>query len=137
MRPFYFKGNELTTITDKNGDPWFVAKEVCGVLGITDHIQATRYLDEDEKGLFTKQTLGGSQKVTIINESGLYSLVLRSRKPEAKEFRKWITSEVLPAIRKTGGYIHGRKITSLRIYFNKKPIIKTFDYNSSRGIFYF
>lgn len=64
-----------------------------------------RHLDDDEKGMSTIQTLGGSQRVSTVNESGMYALVLRSRKQEAKIFRKWVTSEVLPTIRKTGAYI--------------------------------
>ena len=85
-----------------NDDPWFVAADVCAALSC--NTEQTRRLDDDEKGLHTVQTPGGNQEVTIINESGLYSLILTSRKPEAKKFKKWSTSEVLPAIRKTGRY---------------------------------
>ena len=84
-------------------EPWFIAADVCAALGC--NTEQTRRLDDDEKGLHTVQTPGGNQEVTIINESGLYSLILTSRKPEAKKFKKWITSEVLPAIRKTGRYV--------------------------------
>ncbi len=83
-------------------EPWFVASDVCAALDC--NTEQTRRLDDDEKGLHTVQTPGGNQQVTIINESGLYSLILTSRKPEAKKFKKWVTSEVLPAIRKTGRY---------------------------------
>ena len=85
-----------------DGEPWWVAKDVCDALGVD--VSQTRRLDDDEKGLYLIHTPGGSQKVTVINESGLYALVLTSRKPEAKAFKKWVTSEVLPSIRKTGGY---------------------------------
>ena len=85
-----------------NGEPWFVANDVCAILEI-DRTQ-TRRLDDDEKGVCLIHTLGGDQKMSIVNEFGLYSLILRSRKPEAKAFRRWITHEVIPAIRKYGMY---------------------------------
>ena len=85
-------------------DPWFVAKDACDCLEITNVSQACQTLDEDEKGIYKVYTLGGSQDMTLISESGLYTLIMRSNKPEAKVFRKWVTSEVLPSIRKTGGY---------------------------------
>lgn len=87
----------------RNGEPWFVAKDVCDVLGLSDVSMSLRGLDDDEKGASTICTLGGNQRVYVINEPGLYSLILRSRKKEAKEFKRWITHEVLPTIRKTGG----------------------------------
>ena len=85
-------------------EPWFVAKDVCDCLVITNVSQACQALDEDEKGICKVETLGGSQDMMLISESGLYTLIMRSNKPEAKVFRKWVTSEVLPSIRKTGGY---------------------------------
>ena len=85
-------------------DPWFVAKDACDCLGITNVSQACQALDDDEKGIYKVYTLGGSQDMMLISESGLYTLIMRSNKPEAKVFRKWVTSEVLPSIRKTGGY---------------------------------
>lgn len=84
--------------------PWFVATDVCNALGIENNRNATARLDDDEKGVRTMDTPSGQQELTIINESGLYSLILGSRKPEAKRFKKWVTAEVLPAIRKTGSY---------------------------------
>lgn len=89
-------------ILDRGGVPWFVAADVCRVLDV-DTTQ-TRRLDEDEKGLCSIQTHGGQQDMVCVNESGLYSLVLGSRKPEAKAFKRWITHEVLPAIRRDGFY---------------------------------
>lgn len=86
------------------GEPFFVAKDVCVILGIDNHRDAVSRLDEDERGSVVVDTLGGKQAVTAVNESGLYSLILTSRKPEAKAFKKWITSDVLPSIRKTGSY---------------------------------
>ena len=97
-------------IINISGMPWFVAKEVCEMLGIVNHKSAVANLDEDEKGVDSIYPLekpkrgGGLQKMLIINESGLYTLIFQSRKPFAKAFRKWVTNEVLPNIRKTGCY---------------------------------
>lgn len=88
-----------------NDEPWFTAVDVCSALDIVNTARALDRLDDDEKGIHTMNTPGGNQDLSIINESGLYSLILTSRKPEAKKFKKWVTSEVLPAIRKTGRYI--------------------------------
>lgn len=106
---------DLTTFTNskfgnvrainRNGEPWFVAADVCRCLEISNSRDAMTRLDEDEKGVDSTDTLGGTQTVSIVNESGLYSLVLGSRKPEAKLFKRWITHEVIPSIRKTGGYV--------------------------------
>lgn len=91
---------------DKDGEPWFVGKDVAIILGYERTADAIRaHVDEDDKGVGEIQTPGGKQKIVIINESGLYSLVLSSKLPTAKKFKHWVTSEVLPAIRKTGGYI--------------------------------
>ncbi|WP_219723965.1 phage antirepressor [Akkermansia muciniphila] len=97
----------------KDGEPWFVAKDVCDALEIGNSRQAVSYLDDDEKGVTTNDTLGGTQQVSIINESGLYSLILRSRKPEAKKFKKWVTAEVLPSIRKHGAYATKAKLEEM------------------------
>ncbi len=101
--PFEFEGQAVRVI-DREGDPWFVAADVAKVLEIGRTDDAVRRLDEDEKGADTIRTPGGAQQVTIINESGLYSLILTSRKPAAKRFKKWVTAEVLPSIRMTGSY---------------------------------
>jgi len=89
----------------QNGEPWRVLADVCKVLEIRNSRDAGDRLDDDERGSVLVDTLGGLQSMTAINESGLYSLILTSRKPSAKRFKKWVTSEVLPAIRKTGGYM--------------------------------
>ena len=99
-----FRNDDLgsvRTIT-RNGEPWFVANDVCQVLGV--YRTQTRRLDDDEKDVHTMHTPGGEQKINIINESGLYALILTSRKPQAQAFKRWITHEVIPAIRKTGSY---------------------------------
>ena len=88
-----------------DGEPWFVAADVCRALEIGNPSMTVERLDDDEKGISTIDTLGGKQRMTIINEPGLYSLVLSSRKPEAKAFKRWITHEVIPAIRKYGAYM--------------------------------
>jgi prophage antirepressor-like protein len=95
---------KVRCFVDSNQCAWWVAKDVCDVLGIKDHKVSLRGLDEDEKGECITPTPGGPQQVTTINEPGLYTLILRSRKPEAKAFRRWITHEVIPAIRRTGQY---------------------------------
>ena len=86
----------------RDGEPWFAAKDTCDCLEITNVSQACQTLDEDEKGVGKVDTLGGSQAMTLISESGLYTLVMRSNKPEAKAFKRWVTHEVLPSICKTG-----------------------------------
>ena len=102
--PFSFESHSVRAIVDESGEPIFVAVDVCACLDIANARDAVAGLDEDEKGVATIDTPGGPQKMAVINEPGLYSLVLRSRKPEAKAFKRWITHEVLPSLRKTGGY---------------------------------
>ena len=88
-----------------NGEPWFVLKDVCDALGMTNVTITSKRLDEDELSFtYVEGNTGKRQEMLIISESGLYSVIMRSNKPEAKKFRKWVTSEVLPAIRKTGSY---------------------------------
>lgn len=99
-------------VVQRDGEPWFVAADVCKALEIGNSRQAIVRLDDDEKGVISTDTLGGQQQVNIVNEPGLYTLVLGSRKPEAKLFKRWITHEVIPAIRKTGGYIAGQETLS-------------------------
>lgn len=103
ITPFNFNNSEIRLIV-RAGEPWFITADVARVLGYRDASNAGRVLDDDEKDTHVVSTPGGDQKLTVINESGLYALVLRSRKPEARKFAKWVTSEVLPAIRKTGSY---------------------------------
>lgn len=102
IQRFDFKGAALRTLTDENGEPWFVAKDVCDILGHSNVSMALDRLDDDERSKFN---LGRQGETNIVNEAGLYVLVLGSRKPEAHEFKRWVTHEVLPQIRRTGGYI--------------------------------
>lgn len=102
-RVFDFNGNPIRTAVIA-GDPWFVAADICGVLELSNRHSSLALLDDDEKGVHSMDTPGGPQELAVVNEPGMYSLVLRSRKPEAKKFKRWITHEVIPSIRKTGTY---------------------------------
>lgn len=105
LTPFTFPATAQAVRTVLLGDePWFVANDVAAVLDLGNAYSSLALLDEDEKGLHSMETPGGQQQVSVISESGLYSLILRSRKPQAQEFKRWITREVLPSIRKTGAY---------------------------------
>jgi anti-repressor protein len=108
LKTFIYENCKVRTFLDESGEPWFIASDVAKLLGYKVARDATRILDQDEKGEQTVLTPGGPQKLGVINESGLYSLILLSRKPEIKKFKKWITAEVLPSIRKTGSY--GNKV---------------------------
>jgi prophage antirepressor-like protein len=103
--PFEFEGQPIRVVTDATGEPWFVAADIAQSLDYRMASDMTRFLDEDERGTQTVRTPSGDQEMLVINESGLYSAILKSRKPEAKRFRRWVTREVLPAIRKTGAYV--------------------------------
>lgn len=106
---FKYENNDVRTV-ELNGEPWFALKDVCAVLGISNHKMTAQRLDADEVILTDlTDSMGRQQETTVINESGLYNVILRSDKPEAKPFRKWVTSEVLPSIRKNGGYIAGQE----------------------------
>lgn len=105
MKVFEDEEHDEFRVIDRDGNPWFVLNEVCAKVGIANPADAASRLDDDEKDTIgISDSIGRSRRATIINESGLYSVILRSNKPEAKRFRKWVTSEVLPSIRKTGGY---------------------------------
>ena len=111
------KFGEIRTVVI-NGEPWFVAADVCRALEISNSRDAVQRLDEDEKGVVLTDTLGGQQSMTAINEPGLYVLVLGSRKPESKEFKRWITHDVIPTIRKTGGYVNNDELF-IETYFSQ------------------
>lgn len=109
LQGFTYGGNEVRTV-QKNGEPWFVLKDVCAILDIANHKMTAQRLDGDEVSqTYLIDSIGRKQEMTVINESGLYNVILRSDKPEAKPFRKWVTYEVLPSIRRTGGYIAGQE----------------------------
>lgn len=102
-RTFNFMGTDVRVVM-KGDEPWFAANDVSNILGLSNPRSSLSLLDDDEKGVHTVDTLGGKQDVTIISEAGMYTLALRSRKPQAKPFRRWVTHEVLPAINRTGVY---------------------------------
>ncbi|MGV6875948.1 BRO-N domain-containing protein [Pseudochelatococcus sp. B33] len=109
IQPFLFEGEHLVRVVERSGDPWFFAKDACDCLEIKNHRDAVEKLDGDEKGVALTDTLGGEQQAIIISEGGLYTLILRSRHATTPgtiqhRFRKWVTGEVLPSIRKTGSY---------------------------------
>ncbi|MDP2431819.1 MAG: Bro-N domain-containing protein [Pseudomonadota bacterium] len=111
--PFEFDKHLLRVQLDADGEPWFVANDVCSALTVGNSRMALDRLDHDEKGVSSIDTPGGKQEMAVVNESGLYALILGSRKPEAKRFKRWVTHEVLPSIRKTGSYAHPGSVVAL------------------------
>lgn len=108
-----FTNKEFGTVRTivKDGEPWFVGKDVAEILGYKETAKAIRtHICDEDKGVSVLDTPGGQQKITLINESGLYSLILGSKLPKARTFKHWVTSEVLPTIRKTGGYVANDEI---------------------------
>lgn len=103
LQIFIYGGEQLRTVQRPDG-LWWVLRDVCQVLGLAEPHRVASRLDDDEKGRTQMTTPGGTQEVTIINEPGLYAVILRSDKPEAKAFKRWVTHEVLPSIRRTGAY---------------------------------
>ena len=103
LQVFDYKGANVRTV-ERDGEVWFVAKDVADILGFDDATHAVRGLDDDEKGLQKVETLKGMQDMTIVSEPGLYGLILRSNKPEAKQFARWVRHDVLPQIHHTGSY---------------------------------
>lgn len=103
IKLFNYEGSDVRVVS-KNGEPWLVLSDVCNVLEIKNSRDIVRRLDEDEKGVGQIDTLGGKQNMTIVNEYGLYSVIFQSKKPSAKSFKRWVTHEVLPDIRKNGFY---------------------------------
>jgi anti-repressor protein len=103
---------EVRVVT-RDGDPWFVGVDVCKALDLGNPRSSIALLNENEKGVHSMDTLGGPQQMAIISEPGLYSLIFRSRKPEAEAFRQWMAHEVIPSIRKHGGYLTRAKIDAI------------------------
>lgn len=119
---FKFENQKVRTMTT-DGEPCFVGKDVAQILGYTNYRDALkRHVDDDDKGVVKLDTLGGSQNITVINESGLYSLIMSSKLPSAKRFKHWVTSDVLPAIRRHGAYLSDEKIEE--VLTNPDTIIK-------------
>ncbi|WP_052372101.1 BRO family protein [Nocardia otitidiscaviarum] len=116
--PFTYEGATVRTIV-VDGEPWFVARDICNILGLPNLSMALQRLAADEKGVNRIDTLGGPQEMAVVSESGMYALVLRSDKAEAQRFRRWVTGEVLPSIRRSGGYAveapTGEKLLALAV----------------------
>lgn len=104
LTPFVFEGDTLVRVIDRDGQPWFVAADLCRAMGLLNAADTVKSLDDDEKGIASIYTPGGRQEVIVVSESGMYMLIFKSRKPEAVRFRKWVTSVVLPTLRRTGTY---------------------------------
>ncbi len=120
-----FNGHGIRTIVDENDDPWFVTKDICEILEISKYRDAVSRLEIDERGSVLVDTPGGKQSVSAINEYGLYSLILISRKPEAKTFKRWVTHNILPSIRKTGTYsIQDKKLLLATALIEANKIIE-------------
>ncbi len=112
-KTFNFETHDVRTF-EKHGEVWFAAKDVCDALALGNSRQAMTRLDEDEKdGVITNDAMSREQTLTVVNESGLYSLILTSRKPEAQRFKRWVTHEVLPSIRQTGSYVDAAAVTDM------------------------
>lgn len=105
LQAFDFEGTPVRVTTGDDGEPRWVLSDVCAACGIGNPSDVMRRLDVDQKGVDTIETLGGPQRINVVTESGLYDVILDSRKPEAKRFRKWVTSEILPSIRQHGAYM--------------------------------
>ena len=110
---FDFESHNVRVVVGHDGEPWFVAADVCSALSLPDTHKAVGRLDDDEKDRNSIPTPGGMQEMTVVSESGLFNLVLGSRKPEAKRFKRWVTHEVLPSIRKTGSYAAPGSVAAL------------------------
>lgn len=110
---FDFESHGVRIVLSADGEPWFVAADIAAALDYPAAKDMTRFIDEDEKGRHIVPTPGGNQEMLVINESGLYSAILKSRKPEAKRFKRWVTHEVLPSIRKTGSYTASGSVAAL------------------------
>ena len=142
---FSFEDRDIRTYVDEKGEPWCILKDVMRVLDLKNPTEAAKSLDEDELSITELiDSLGRLQKAIAINESGLYSLIMRSRKPQARSFKRWITHEVLPSIRKSGGYllddpkrlIAHALVEANRIIEKQQPKIRAYmTYLSGRGLF--
>lgn len=121
---YRYDENKPVRTLNLNGEPWFVLKDVCDVLGLSTPARVAERLDSDEVSqAHLIDSMGRSQEMTIISESGLYNVILRSDKPEAKPFRKWVTAAVLPSIRKNGGYITGQEELSTQELMAKALLV--------------
>lgn len=118
-----FEGHNIRIVTDEQGEPWFVAKDVAVALGYRDAANMTRNLKEHQQGTQNVSTPGGAQKMAVLNEPGLYRVVLKSRIESAERFQDWVTDDVLPSIRKNGGYIAGQEQDTPELIMAKALIV--------------
>lgn len=124
LQVFHYQDNQVRTI-DHSGQPWFVLRDVCDVLGLGSPHKVAERLDEDERKLIPViDSIGRKQEMSVISESGLYNVILRSDKPESKPFRRWVTREVIPSIRKHGVYATAE--TAERLISDPDFLIRTF-----------
>ena len=123
LQVFEYEGSSVRTV-EKDGEPWFVAADVCRILEIGNPSDVIYRLDDDEKGVDSIETLGGTQKMAVVNEAGLYTVILGSRKPEAKKFKRWITHEVIPSIRKHGVYAIDEVLKNPDVLINALQALK-------------
>lgn len=145
LQEFSSEFGNIRTV-EENGQIWFIAKDIADSLGYSDTQAMTRRLDSDETDTYTVSTSGQGRSMVIVTESGLYASILGSQKPTAKKFKKWVTSEVLPAIRKTGSYSTGEaialatkllreaQVASYSPEKNKNRILRTIQLSDSTGI---
>ncbi len=126
-------GNQLIRVDKVDGNPWFVAKDLCDYLELTDVNKSLERLDDDEKLTRKVFVSGQNRSMWFVNESGMYALIIRSSKPKAREFRKWITNEVLPSIRKTGAYKVKRRWRQRPLLVSDPPEKRKSDYPIDRG----
>lgn len=113
--PFDFKGSEVRSVMGENGEPFFVARDVCDALGLDNLGEAIKGLDEEDLTSLKLMSGGQTREMKLVNESGLYTLILKSKKEEARAFKRWVTTEVLPSIRKTGSYTLGHPAQMARM----------------------
>lgn len=127
--PFLFQNDKLVRVVTRDGKPWFVASDLCRILGIKQATRAVEPLDEDEKGVISNHTPGGVQDVLVVCEGGLYTLILRSRAAMtpghvAHKFRRWVTSELLPTVRKTGRHDAKRTAEETKSMLTKLQLVR-------------
>lgn len=119
--PFFFESHQVRGL-NISGNPWFVARDVCDVLELVNVTEALRGLDDDELSSEILKSGGQAREMKLVSESGLYTLIIRSNKPQARKFRKWVTAEVLPTIRKTGGYQMPGQGKRADIFHHRRPV---------------
>lgn len=124
LMEYSFNIHSVRVVVIDGGEPWFVARDVCNALEILDVSNACKSLDDDEKGTHIIRTLGGNQEMLCVNEPGLYGLIFKSRKSEAKAFKRWVKHEVLPEIRKSGSYQNSKNLITIDPSKNQPEVLQ-------------